>query len=489
MSMQNIVDFAVRRFESCDAVFSREGIERAIEASVERKSKLNSILGLDESNEYTLTLPLEASESDIRRSYSQTHALIERLLYFLYKSTPSFSFRENYVQGKSGKTKLTRYLSKYEEVIQSSEFFKDSLQELSNDGARATKTFQDFVCRLGELKDTGGNELFITTSIAEMWGVNWNSAYRSCLRHKKETDTSYFAGTSAYGMDDFTLLVGVRRKSDKYKLGRSWLHLFPDGIDSKGKDHRTPFMLQPKSYGEFENTMRKAVRETIQKKVNIYMDDSTNDWVSGSSDNMDEEHFHGYIDNYDLTISYKKKAKVSRPTSISVSFAKNVPCIKCGEVVRTVTEGGSLCDNCQDEYYCKCQDCGTIIYKKSDAHHIDGVGNLCRSCHSARFFTCACCNNTGNKEDSIKAIIDGRSVQICKTCMGDTFKVCDLCGNAHKKELMNDSTEGHFICDQCSEGYCDDCGKFFEPDSESFDAEDGCSYCVNCRDAHIPQAA
>ena len=488
MCMDSIVNFAVRRFESCNAKFSKKGIEKSILASIERKSKLNEILGLDESNDFTLVLPLEATERDIRSAYSYTNSMIERLLYFMYRNSPDYSFRENYIQGKSGKTKLTRYLSKFEEPIQASEYFKLSLEELSNDGARSTKSFQDFICRLGELKDGGTNELFITSSIAEMWGVNWNSAYRSCLRHKKETDTSYFSGTSAYGMDEFTLLVGVRRKSDHYKLGRSWLHVFPDGTDSKGKDHKTPFMLQPKSYGEFDTNMRKAVRESIQKRINNYHNDPANDWVSSSSDNMNEEHFHGYIDNYDLQISYKKKAKVTRPTSISVSFAKNATCINCGEVVRTLTEGGSLCDKCQDEYYCRCQDCGRVILRQADAHVVNGE-NLCRSCHDARFFTCSCCNQTFDKSEAITAVVDGRTSTICKGCLDDSFATCELCGNAHKKDTMNDSVEGHYICESCSEGYCDDCGKFFEPSSESFDTDDGCAYCVNCRDAHTPQAA
>lgn len=488
MSIESMVDFAVRRFESCNAKYSKEGLEKAIHASIERKSKLNSILGLDESNDFTLTLPLEASESDIRNAFSYTNRLVERLLYFLHTNTPSYSFRENYIQGKSGKTKLTRYLSKYEEFIKSSEHFKPCLEELSNGGAMSTKSFQDFVCRLGELKDSGGNELFITSSIAEMWGVNWNSAYRSCLRHKHETDTSYFSGTSAFGMDEFTLLVGVRRKHDKYKLGRSWLHVFPDGIDTKEKDHKTPFMLQVKSYGEFNTNMRKVVREAVQKQINHYINDPANDWVSGSSDNMIEEHFHGYIDNYDLTISYMKKPKVSRPTSINVSFSKMATCINCGDVVKTLTAGGSLCDNCQDEYYCKCQDCGSIIYEEEGAHPVNGE-NLCRSCYNARFFTCSCCNQTFDKAEAITAIVEGRSSLICKGCMDDSFAVCDLCGKAHKKDTMSDSVEGHFICESCSEGYCDDCGKFFEPESESFDAEDGCAYCVSCQAAHIPQAA
>lgn len=488
MSIESMIDFAVRRFESCDAKFSKNGLEQGILASIERKSKLNEILGLDESNDFTLVLPLIANEREIRGAYPYTNRLIERLLYFMYSSMPDYSITENYVQGKSGKTKLTRYLSKYEEFIKASELLKSSLEELSNNGARATKSFQDFVCRLGELKDTGGSELFITSSIAEMWGVNWNSAYRSCLRHKNETDTSYFSGTSAYGMDDFTLLVGVRRKSDKYKLGRSWLHVFPDGIDSKGKNHGTPFMVQPKSYGEFDTNMRKLVREAIQKKINQYMNDPTNDWVSGNSDNFNEEKFHGYIDNYDLQISYKKKAKVSRPTSISASFAQYVPCVNCGEVVKTVTSGGSLCDNCQDEYYCRCQDCGHIIYRESEAHPVNGE-NLCRGCYNTRFFTCSCCNQTFDKAEAVSAVVDGRTTTICKGCMEESFGTCAICGHAHRTETLKESVEGRTICEGCSEGYCDDCGKFFEPESESYDADDGCAYCVSCQAAHMPQAA
>ncbi len=488
MSIESILKMATERFKSCDAKFDPKGLEKGILASIERKSKLNTILGLDESNDFTLTIPLIASERDVRSAYRNTNYLIERLLYFLHVSQPEYSITENYVQGKSGKTKLTRHLSKYEEFIKSSEFFKQSLTELSNDGARATKTFQDFVCRLGELKDTGGNELFITTSIAEMWGVNWNSAYRSCLRHKKETDTSYFAGTSAYGMDDFTLLVGVRRKSDKYKLGRSWLHVWPDGVDSKGKDHKTPFMVQVKSYGEFDTNMRKLVRESIQKKINQYLSDPANDWVTGASENLNEEKYHGYIDNYDLQISYKKRAKVSRPTSISASFAQYVPCIHCGDIVKTVTEGGSLCDKCQDEYYCRCQDCGGIIHRQGDAHPVNGE-NLCRGCYNARFFTCSCCNETFDKSEAVNAVIEGRTVTICKGCMDDTFNICSICGNAHKVDKMNESVEGRIICESCSEGYCDDCGKFFEPESESYDTDDGCAYCTNCQAAHMPEAA
>lgn len=485
MSIETMLDFSTRRFEDCKASFSQMALRKAIEESAERKSRLNEIFGLDYSNDFTFAMPLEASEYDIRNAYVYTSRLIEYLLRLQFNDIPAFSLKANTVSLRTGDTKLTRYLTKFSDTISKSDYFSNALQELSREGASKTETWQDFICRLGEMKNSATSELFITTAISEFWGVNWNSSYRSCLRHKNETDTSYFTGTSAFGMDNFTMLVGVRRKADKYKLGRSWIHVFPDGVDTQGNDHETPFMVQVKSYGEFSSEMRTQVREWMQKKINAATGFS-NDWSRCSLSSVIETHSHGYIDNYDLSLSYAKGG--SRPTDIRMDFSEVIPCLNCGDIVEDATEGSSLCDSCQDDYYTSCCHCEEIIHDEGDAYFVAGEGEMCCSCFNERFFTCHECNENHSVDERYEVHIDGRRRYICEDCY-DNYSECSICGDSFSNVHMVESVEGNDICPDCAEGYCDECGLYFEPSSESIDLPDGRSLCTSCRDEQMDKCS
>lgn len=281
--------------------------------------------------------------------------------------------------------------------------------------------------------------------------VNRNSSYTSCYKHGILTETSYWSGTLSYGLDNFTLLVGIRNKDTKYKTGRSWLWLFPDGVDSAGTDHQTPFMVQPKSYGEFTTCHRKAVRAYIQERIN-----SSETWKVGTRGAISYESTYGYIDNYDLSFSYLKGE--NKPQDVHINFYSDLWCLSCGDT--DVNDGTGQCSSCEDTGIC-CAECGDSI-DPDDAYSDPNGNQICSDCYNRNYFYCEHCEEDCDIDDLV-TVEGGRngSENMCKHCAenGRGIFYCEECGTYYFTSYTSsyDNINGGVICENCanySKSYC-----------------------------------
>lgn len=458
--------------------YSTPNVEKYVEWNLRAKAKLNDVIGLNLDNGLTKVIPITMTNQQIMDQYQYLNTILFSIL-------PEGKYHSiDYVAGtcknqKGQEVRLTRIIPKFKEQIQGHSYYRQACQEIGISDYK----FESLCPRLGELANSSNQELFITSSIAEFMRVNYHSSYCSCYKHQAYGGTSYWTGTLAYGTDDFSLLVGIRNKTTKYKTGRSWLWAFPDGIDSSGVNQDTPFMVQPKSYGEFSKLHRKAVREAIQDciqpgKWGVFVDDEDN--------KVHHDYRYGYIDNYDLTISYAKGK--DKPQKIYIDFgmsADSLFCLSCG-CEEDLSDGSGQCNDCANDYHCYCSCCEEGL-SEDDVYYGADDSPYCQHCYNDRFFYCECCGDTAWIENSerVTGYCIGRSYteRVCEHCLKNgSISECSDCGNYFFDDEvpLKETVDGDYVCEDCSEGYCDCCELAFARGSEAVDLANGKSYCVGC---------
>lgn len=121
---------------------------------------------------------------------------------------------------------------------------------------------------------------------------------------------------------------------------------------------------------------------------------------------------------------------------------KQVKCCNCGDNVdeddALEHDGGMYCDDCHNEVFACCDECGDV-YVSEDGLCL-GDSNFCseRCAHGAGWHECNDCSEWDNdcREDA-------NSHVICSSCQSDYYD-CDDCGDM-------------FHCDDLQGGYCRDC--------------------------------
>ena len=433
---------AICFLERQSAVYSSSVVSEMVEKSLAAKAKLCKILGLKEENDYTLVLPIELGEDEIRAFYPNlTHLILEKGV-----GSEAFSLKANKVTVKGGETKLTRFLNPTKMEIP-----EQVLEELQ------CARVEDFLPRLGELGNKTERELFISANPAELLKATHNCSYSSCYRYGGE----WFSSTVAYALDEVTLLTGHWRTNDHYKLGRAWLYALPE----------EPAILHQKSYGDFNSLLRKSVREEIEKKIDLAAGREYTPSKWKASHNQRAEYRNAgdiYFDNH-MTIA--RSDNVSKE-GIVLQFSSAV-CLNCGEEFISNTER-CLCDSCSVDYQ-ECQECGSRIYDDNDIRWVDGYA-YCPNCVS----WCEDCNEYVN-EDTTRVSGGG---YVCSICLEENYTYCEYC---NKYIWNNDTVEvngrwgSEYICDECASHHfeqCEKCGEYFRPE----DMTEACdeNYCARC---------
>lgn len=480
--MENQVQLITEFLDNVGGDYATSKVQKYVKMNLDAKAKLNNILGLTIDNGLTKTLPIAMTNDMILSQYYSLTGMLGGIL------RANNYTNIDYVAGtcknqKNQDVRLTRVLQKFKENIQEHDNYKHACRSL---GITDYK-FESLCPRLGELANSSTQELFITSSIAEFMRVNYHSSYSSCYKHQACGGTSYWTGTLSYGIDPFTLLVGIRNKENQCKTGRSWLWTFPDGVDSNGTDHGTPFMVQPKSYGEFTTLHRKAVREAIQDCI------QQGKWKlsSGEENSVRQDNRYGYIDNYDLTIAYAKGE--SKPRQIYINFSENddsLFCLECGSH-EDLSDGSGLCSSCDNNYVGYCAECGDGIEDEDDLYYGSDDQCYCHSCYSDRFFYCECCSETAEQEGSeiVRGSRNGRryTERVCEYCLSYSSNIgqCDDCSSYFFTDeiSLSETVEGDQVCDDCSEGYCDHCELAFMSSSVSVKLADGREFCGDCAES------
>lgn len=470
--MERQLKLADEFLERIRTSYSKEYLKQYISKNIKAKETLNQLLGLTPENDYTVTLPVLLDNTAI----VEHHPFLNSVLTSVFHNSDykDLDYVKGTIVNPKGQTiKITRVIPKFQEAIIKHGNYNRACRELGI----TDSSFASIGPRLGELAHATNQELFITSSLAEFMMVNDNSSYTSCYRHGVFTSSSYWTGTLSYGMDKFTLLVGIRNKTTKYKTGRSWLWVFPDGIDSAGTDMETPFMVQPKSYGEFTSLHRKAVRMYIQSKIL-----SNVTWKAGKKSSIHYSTGYGYIDNYDLTVSWMKGEDKPDPF---IKFEHDLICLNCGSN-DTLNSGDGLCDYCSEEGTEVCSNCGDRVHEDDAYWGRDYC--YCGACFNDLFFYCEECGEDEYRDEAVP--IRGRNnieTLVCIHCAHNSSYInyCEECETYYYNRYIAsaESVEGDVICADCVTGYCEDCGNAFSSNSEQ--VEIGVyTYCRHCAENH-----
>ena len=127
--------------------------------------------------------------------------------------------------------------------------------------------------------------------------------------------------------------------------------------------------------------------------------------------------------------------------------------IRAGDCART-DRGDPICEDCYDQYYETCSDCGEIYYYE-DMFYVDGVV-VCANCiESADYSSCWQCGEIHFTDNMIYA--DGKGY-FCEYCADHYVDTCNTCGTVGHEEDMYYMPEGGVYCGGCVDR-CDECGE------------------------------
>jgi len=123
-------------------------------------------------------------------------------------------------------------------------------------------------------------------------------------------------------------------------------------------------------------------------------------------------------------------------------------CERCGEHVLNVTDVGGyyyVCDDCLENHYTQCDDCGTWIEEDESYSISNGVKYVCGDCIE-NYVYCEGCGEYYYAENC--AYIEGENRYICEDCYSDDYFMCEECENVHRNRERHEY-EGKELCNDC----------------------------------------
>ena len=172
-----------------------------------------------------------------------------------------------------------------------------------------------------------------------------------------------------------------------------------------------------------------------------------------------------------------------------------VECKHCGRLVdeskiRQAYMNGELvdvCDDCINEHFEVCSDCGDY-FLKSEMREVDDGEYVCEDCYDNNWAECADCGSIHRIDDMRWA--EGIDGYICDTCFNDNYEVCEDCGEVHSRDDMTYINDGfgYYVCNRCygngDYSYCSNCGDYHHIDNLTYDDDTDEYYCSDCWEEH-----
>ena len=106
-------------------------------------------------------------------------------------------------------------------------------------------------------------------------------------------------------------------------------------------------------------------------------------------------------------------------------------CKDCGKFVSAkdgeIVDGEFICNECLNENYIKCADCGEY-HKEDDMYYIeDTQEEVCNDCYENNgYFYCKDCGKFYSESEFI--YIEDTQECVCETCAKYNYTQCDDCG-------------------------------------------------------------
>lgn len=125
-------------------------------------------------------------------------------------------------------------------------------------------------------------------------------------------------------------------------------------------------------------------------------------------------------------------------------------CQDCGRIIEEnetclYYRDEPLCEECYEDNYCICDECGEIILVSDSQYKNDWV--------------------------------------YCEECFNNNFSKCDRCGEYEPVDDMHDISNGQVVCDYCYREYyvtCNSCGDIIDIDDSVYDDYEQEYYCRDC---------
>lgn len=471
-------------------------LDKVLRYSFSAKTSLNALLGHNEENDYRTLIPIDITEDDWIES-DWRYPTLKKVLEAVFPNGTITCLKNEYIPhgGKQAK-KLTRII--LEELKKDPspshplrEFLENSFYWSENQYGQ----------RLGELFCPKGDRVIVLTTnpfdFLTASGQYWDlAAFSSCHNF----DGCHFNGNLSYMNDDFTAMFYVANPDNiDYKIGRSWVFI-KDGS-----------LLQPKSYGTFNNTQRKVAREYLENLI------STGRWKVRNMEyyNGDLGGGSNYLDTDDMAFAFQvslhgEDPDKASPPQLEFSEARclecgcptdseedgtcydcggsRVTCICCNECLDpeyayTDSDGDYYCSECYNDTYTECHHCGCEIHMESDNLRTGADDEYyCPRCFNRFFYMCEDCDEVFPIDEAVNC--DGDSV--CPSCAKDRgFYECDHCGDM-SDDLTTVQDSGECLCPDCLDHkatQCEDCGHYFATTEEI----NGDEYCLACAPAHAEE--
>lgn len=129
-------------------------------------------------------------------------------------------------------------------------------------------------------------------------------------------------------------------------------------------------------------------------------------------------------------------------------------CAYCGEEITGdygEIDGEIYCQNCVEEHFYTCEDCGKLI-SEDDCYYFDDR-IYCGDCYNENVTTCNCCGCEIYVDDAIHT---ATNENICNDCYCDEYFTCDNCGEVYNRDDLNEY-DGNYYCNDCFDECCSSC--------------------------------
>lgn len=132
----------------------------------------------------------------------------------------------------------------------------------------------------------------------------------------------------------------------------------------------------------------------------------------------------------------------------------------------------------------KCRECGEMILREEAIEYEKEF--VCQDCFDEEYTVCSDCGCIVPVSETVVINPDRRSQKKVCDCCSDKYSVCDICGEHLTDDEIWASDDERSICYNCNTDYCtcEDCGTILHYNDARYSSYDENYYCEDCYEEH-----
>lgn len=119
--------------------------------------------------------------------------------------------------------------------------------------------------------------------------------------------------------------------------------------------------------------------------------------------------------------------------------------LKSEDVMYELENDKYICEDCYEDYYASCEDCGGIVLD-NDIITVNNNRYVCSNC-AQNYFACDCCDELFS-DDYIA--VDNHYILLCIDCYESYYFTCEECGEVRRQE-HSEVVDGCLYCRVCAD--------------------------------------